>query len=243
MMIRYLAILSYDGTNYNGFQRQENTKNTIQEIIEDALKKIFEREIKIFAAGRTDKGVHAFGQVFHFDLDFEIDVLNIKNKLNLILSTGIKIIKLKKTKKRFHARFDAKYRIYEYHIAKSESNILKERFECYVDKFDINLVKPFLYKFIGIKNFKIFSKKDDTKIPIKVLYYIKVKESSNKYIFEFKGNGFLRGMVRKIMGLIIKIGIGEEKGEIIDYLFDVKSQKISLHSAPAKGLFLKKVIY
>ncbi|VEU80156.1 tRNA pseudouridine(38-40) synthase TruA [Haploplasma axanthum] len=241
-MPRYLCTVSYDGLNYAGFQRQINSKS-IQDEIEKALKNMTSIFIPIHSAGRTDKGVHATGQTFHFDIDSIIPEEIIKKGLNKRLPGDIKIQNVKKVKNTFHARHSAKMRIYEYRIAKKASTIFTERFEVYVENFDIKLVKDCLDEFTGIKNFSGFSKKTPNKIPIKILYSIEIKETKEHYIFIFKGESFLRNMVRSIMGLIIEIATNKKDVSMIEKVFETKDRRLAGKTAEAKGLFLTKIVY
>ncbi|MDY0277073.1 MAG: tRNA pseudouridine(38-40) synthase TruA [Acholeplasma sp.] len=242
-MYRYLCTVSYDGSNYAGFQRQINAVG-IQNEIEKALKNMTMREVTIHAAGRTDRGVHALGQVFHFDLDFKIEDFGAWLKgINKRLPDDIILKKIKIVNNNFHARHNAKGRVYEYRIAKKESNILKQRYEVYVENFDVNLVKDILDDFIGIRDYSGFSKLAKEKSPIKILYSIELKETKDQYIFIFHGESFLRNMVRAIMGLIIEIGTKKKNREIIKEVFATKNRQLAGKTAEAKGLFFKKVIY
>lgn len=243
MKNRYLATVSYDGTNYYGFQIQPK-QNTIQREIERALKLMTQQVIPIYVAGRTDKGVHALGQTFHFDLDFEIS--NKKSwieGINKRLPSDIIIKSIKKVDHNFHARYSAKSRIYEYKIAKKPSNIFTQRFETYIPNFDINKVKPILNQFVGTKDFGGFSKKVPLKETIKTIYSLELKETQTHYKFIFHGESFLRHMIRTIMGLIIEIGIGQKDSNIIEEIFLTNNRILAGKTADAKGLFLVKVIY
>ena len=243
MSFRYLCIVSYDGSNYSGFQRQENA-NSIQNELEKALKNMTRQVIVIQSAGRTDKGVHAINHAIHFDLDFEIEHLELWIKgINKRLPSDIIFKSIKLVDNSFHSRHNAKARIYEYMIAKKPSDILSQRFEVYVENFNVNLVKDILSKFEGEKDFTGFSKWSPDKTPIRKLYSLKIIETENHYIFEFNGESFLRHMVRTIMGLIIEIATNQKDESIIDEIFLTKNRELAGKTAEAKGLFLKEVIY
>lgn len=240
---RYLFEVSYDGTNYSGFQRQNNNPS-IQGEIEKALKGMTRNEITIHAAGRTDKGVHALAQVFHADLPFEIQDINYFIKgINKRLPDDIIIKKIKRVKDDFHARHHAKYRVYEYRISKKPSDILTQRFELYVDNFDVEIASEAAKKFIGAKDFTGFSKPVEGKDPNRVIKSIDIKETKKHYIFTFVGESFLRHMVRSIMGTVILVSTKKESLDIIDLVFETKNRRLAGKPAEAKGLFFKKVIY
>ena len=242
-VVRYLFEVSYDGSSYSGFQRQTNA-NSIQSEIEKALKNMTRIELTIHSAGRTDKGVHALAQTFHADFPFEIENIDIFIRgINKRLPSDIIIKKIKKVNNRFHARHNAKYRIYEYVIAKRPSDIYNQRFEVYIENFNIELAKLATQKFVGVKDFAGFSKKNIDKETIRSIESIDVKETKTHYIFTFKGVSFLRYMVRSIMGTIIEIATNKKDISIIDDIFETKDRKLAGKTADAKALFFKKVIY
>ena len=242
-VVRYLFEVSYDGSSYSGFQRQINA-NSIQSEIEKALKNMTRQELTIHSAGRTDKGVHALAQTFHADLPFEIENIDIFIKgINKRLPSDIIINKIKKVDAKFHARHNAKYRIYQYVISKKPSNIYNQRFEVYIENFDIELAKLAALKFIGVKDFAGFSKKNIEKDTIRSIKSIDIKETKTHYIFTFKGVSFLRYMVRSIMGTIIEVATNKKDISIIDDIFETNNRKLAGKTADAKALFFKKVIY
>ena len=242
-VVRYLFEVSYDGSNYSGFQRQINA-NSIQSEIEKALKNMTRIELTIHSAGRTDKGVHALAQTFHADLPFEIENIDIFIiGINKRLPSDIIIKKIKKVNARFHARHNAQYRIYEYVISKKPSDIYNQRFEVYIENFDIELAKLATREFIGVKDFAGFSKKNIDKETIRSVESIDVKETKTHYIFTFKGVSFLRYMVRSIMGTIIEVSTHKKDIKVIKEIFETKDRKLAGKTADAKALFFKKVIY
>ena len=213
-IMRYLCEISYDGTKYNGFQKQPN-KKTIQREIEQTLCSVFKKEIKIFASGRTDKGVHAIGQCIHFDLEFEIKRNQIKEILNRSISKDIVIKKVKKVSDNFHARHSATSKKYVYRISKKSLSV-----------FDRN-----------------FSKNDIPKPTNKTIFAVKITESKRSLSFEIHGNSFLKYMVRKMIGTLLDIGKGKKDKDFIKKVFSSREKNINIPSAPACGLYLKKVYY
>jgi len=240
--MRYLFTVSYDGSNYSGFQRQSNA-NSIQTEIEKALKRMTKNEYTIQSAGRTDKGVHALAQTFHLDLDLEIDVNKWIKALNLRLPDDIIIVKIKLVDNNFHARYSAKGRVYVYKIAKQPSTIFSQRFEVYIENFNLELARLASLKFIGTKDFTGFFKSNPNKDPIRTIKSIKIKETKTHYTFEFNGVSFLRYMVRSIMGQIISVATNQLQLKDIDEIFKTKERKLASKTADAKGLYLKKIIY
>lgn len=241
-MYRYLFTVSYDGSNYSGFQRQINS-NSIQEEIEKAIKRMTRQEITIHSAGRTDKGVHAIGQTFHIDINIEIEENRWIEALNLRLPDDIIIKKVKRVNNKFHARHSAKKRVYYYKIAKHESNIFTQRFELYVKNFDISIAKEAIKKFIGTKDFTGFFKSNPNKDPIRTIENIEIKETKDYYYIVFTGISFLRYMVRSIVGIIISVSTNKTPIETIDLIFATKDRSLASKTAEAKALYLDKIIY
>lgn len=241
-MYRYLATVSYDGSNYSGFQRQLYS-NSIQEEIEKSIKNMTQIQTTIHSSGRTDKGVHALAQSFHFDLLVEINCDALIRGLNLRLPDDIVIEKIIRVSNTFHARHDAKTRVYEYRIAKKPSNIFNQRYEVYVENFDIEIAKQCSKLFIGTKDFTGFAKLSIDKDPIRIIKDVKVKETKDQYIFTFIGVSYLRYMIRSIMGTIIDVSTNKKKIEVINEIFETNNRKLAGKTAPAKGLFFKEVKY
>ena len=240
--VRYKAVCAYDGTYYNGFQRQKNSLG-IQTVIEKAIKNMTRQTVTIQSSGRTDKGVHAKGQVFHFDLNTYIDEDILLKGLNKRLPLDIKILKLNKVSKEFHARHSAKSKIYKYYIAKNESSVFNKNYEVYVEGFDISKIDFIEAYFIGTKDFAGFAKRAPEKSTIKTIYNLEVKETKTHYIFTFHGNSFLRYMIRSIMGTIIDIATGKKSINVINEIFETKDRSLAGKTVEARGLYLDKVYY
>lgn len=239
--MRYLVISSYDGLNYNGFQKQKNARG-IQEEIEKAFRLMTQTEIKIHSAGRTDKGVHAVGQAFHFDSDLNIEPETWIKLLNSRLPFDIRIKSVTRVSDDFHARFHAKKKIYHYYIAKKPSIPFGARYEVH-KKIDIRRVKKAAKQLVGTHDFKGFSKLVKGKPTIKTIYSLKIRSTKDHYIFEFIGNSFLRYMIRSIMGTLIEIGEHKKPIDVIEKILTTKERKLAGRTAEAKGLFLVKIIY
>jgi len=239
--MRYMAVVSYDGSIYNGFQRQNNGLG-IQEVIEKAFRLMTQTEIKIHSAGRTDKGVHAIGQVFHFDSNLNMetsDWLRVNDRLPL----DIRIKKIKKVKSDFHARHSAKSKIYKYVVAKNPSTVFSKNYEVFIKNLDIEPIKTAIYDFVGTHDFKGFSQLVKDKPTIKTIYNVAIKESKKHYTFIFHGNSFLKYMVRSMMGTLIQIGLGKKDPSAIKEIFETNDRSLAGKTADARGLFLVKIFY
>ncbi len=239
--MRYQAIVSYDGTDYLGFQSQPNRQG-IQDAIEKAFRLMTQTPIKIFGAGRTDKGVHALGQVFHFDSDLAIDEKSWL-RINDRLPMDIRITKIKQVSPDFHARHSSKSKIYRYVIAKEPSTAFSQRYELYVRNFNIEPVKKSITYFEGTHNFKGFCQYVKDKPTMKTIYKAEIKETKKHYIFTFHGNSFLKYMVRSMMGTLIEIGMGKSEPNLIETILQTGERSLAGKTADAKGLFLVKIYY
>ena len=241
--MRYKIEFSYDGTNFYGYAKQPG-KYTIQGEIEGVLQTIFQKTINISASGRTDKGVHALNQVAHFDLDKEIDVERILMSLNKMLPDDIHIKLLEKVDEAFHSRFSAKAKIYEYLLNTKEYNPLRRNYEYFVTNIDINKMKEASRLFIGEHSFMNFSsKEEDEDNFIRTIDYINFDEHDGILSIEFKGNGFMKYQIRKIVGVLIEIGKNKIDEKYIKEMLDKKERDIVTYTAPSQGLYLKGVIY
>ena len=239
------AIVSYNGKRYQGWQKQDNTL-TVQGVIEETLSTYLNSETKIYGSGRTDTGVHAFGQVFHFETLKDIDIDQMRYSLNRMLPDDIHIKSLEVVDNSFHARFSLKDKTYEYRISFKEKDPL-ERDNVYVCPFptDIDTFKKCLLLFKGKHDFRNFtSKEEDEDNFIRDIYDISFSDEEDTLVITFKGNGFMRYMIRFIVGVSLAIAQGKENEAYINKYLDNKDERhIVSYKAIASGLTLKKVTY
>ena len=244
-------IYQYDGSKFSGFQRQkDNNVKTVQGEIEKVILKAFSQNINMISSGRTDKGVHAMEQVSNFLIDGNIPLEAIKRQINKSLKGEVKILNITEANENFNARFDAKNRAYLY-IMRTEEDItpfesnyitgLKEKVEA--EKF-----QKIMDSFIGKHDFSSFMKKDKAyRNPVREIFYIKCyydkKFGKNQVNIEICGNGFLKTMVRIMIGSALAVYFGKEKEDYIIKRMknpDADNKKIL---APSEGLYLYKVNY
>ena len=237
--MRYFLVVSYDGSKYFGFQRQ-NEKIGVQNKIEEGLSKIFGEDILIKGAGRTDRGVHAFGQSLHFDSDKAFKPSLIKKELNKNLS-DIKVKKCKLVNDSFHARFSVKKKHYMYKISFNPKDY-KSEYLYFQKKLNINKMKEASKLFLGVHNFQNFvsGTRDNYEC---IIYKIKFKKRRNILTIHFYGKSFYRYMVRNMVGALIDIGKGKANNEDIIHLLNTEKTDKMLSTAPAKGLTLVKIYY
>ena len=241
-MNNYKLSIQYDGTNYAGWQIQENAR-TVQETISDAIKVITAKKVNLIGSGRTDSGVHALGQIANFRNEKEIDINQFRHSLNSILPVDISVINIQKVDDSFHARFDAKERIYMYLISKEKSPFYY-KYSLLKKNLNIVLMNELSTIFLGKKDFTSFCRKNsEVKDKTCKVNFIKWRETKNFYLFFISADRFLHGMVRTIIGTLFKtFDLGENK-KYIEYIFNEKSREAAGEAVAAKGLFLYKVKY
>lgn len=239
--MRYLASVTYDGSKYYGFQKLEKHK-TIQAELERALTKINKNMVVVKGAGRTDRGVHAFNQKFHFDLSVSIPTNHIKSAINSLLEPGIYVNDVIEVDDSFHARFDAKEKIYEYVINLGEYDAIdNDNIYNYNQKLDIKKMKKASKYLLGIHDFEYFvsGKRDNYQ---NIIYKIKFKRKKDILVITFKGKSFYRYMVRNLVGSLILVGENKITPENLKEMVN-KDKKYNYITAPANGLYLVDVKY
>lgn len=242
---KWKCTVSYDGTAYAGFQLQQQQK-TIQGTIEKALADFHGQEVKIFASGRTDAGVHAKGQVFHFESSLELQSYNWIRVLNTRLPGDIRLVAMEQASQQFHARYDVQEKEYRYfiHYAAHE-NPLRRLYTYHVrEPLDLELMKEAASFFIGEHDFTAFSSAKSTKENrVRTIRRLEIEEDGEELVVICAGNGFLQHMVRIIVGTLIAIGQGKIPLGQIEEAFLQKERSLAGKTAAAKGLCLWKVSY
>ena len=251
-MYSYKCIVAYEGTRYNGWQKQGNTINTIQEKIEEILSKMLNESIEITGSGRTDAGVHALGQVFHFHCQQAIYSDNLTadflRTINGYLPKDIRILSITECNPRFHARLNAVQKTYQYRIDISPFGNLFLRNTSHHITSDLNIeaMKKGANLLLGTHDFKSFcSNKRMKKSSVRTLYDINItKDCDNQMLLlTYTGNGFLYNMVRILSGTLIEIGLGLRSPEDIPFILEGCNRGLAGHTAPPQGLFLLQVDY
>ncbi len=244
-MIRYAMIIEYDGTNYSGWQRQKNAVS-VQQKIEDALEVILGVKTVIHASGRTDSGVHAEGQVAHFDSEKELNERRTAYSINSLLPSDVKIQKLFKVAPDFHAQYDAKRKTYVYRSYVNENaSPLKDRYYARIlPPVDVEKMKRASKVLVGKHDFKAFcSTGSAVNSTEREMYEFNLIERDDEIIFEITGNGFLYNMVRIIVGTLYFIGKGKLPENALEEMLNTGSRKAGGKTFPARGLCLKQVEY
>jgi len=242
-----MLYITYDGTNYSGFQVQENAP-TIQEAVERALSIIYKQPVRITGAGRTDAGVHARGQAANFMAPFFISENKLPCAVNVLLPPDIVITGARKVGGDFHARFDARRKLYSYTIDRAPFPQVFKRFYCWhlPGKLDLDLMEKAALRFEGTHDFKAFqvsgSGVTDTQ---RTLYRVELKNRPEEQLLTiyFEGSGFLYRMARLITGSLVRAGRGRLNLAEIDNALRGENNAASGPTSPAVGLCLEKIYY
>lgn len=245
-MRNFKIVLQYDGTRYQGWQRQISTDNTIQGKLEALLSKMCGAPIEIQGAGRTDAGVHALGQAASFHMDTDKTPEEIMAYMNAYLPEDISVISCEEKLERFHARLNAKGKVYRYCIWNSASKpVFRRKYVHQVPgKLDMAAMKQAAAFLLGTHDYQSFtSAKRGRKSTVRTVDSIEIERSGEEVLFTFKGNGFLYHMVRIMMGTLIETGLGIRKAEDIPGILEAKDRSKSGHLIPGKGLTLMEVTY
>lgn len=241
-MSRYFLEVAYKGTNYNGFQIQQNA-NTIQAEVEKALQTLFKQNFDLTGSSRTDAGVHAFQNFFHFDTDVVITAKNIYN-LNAILPKDIIVKNITKVEDDKHCRFAAESREYKYHIYTSKNPFLEDRAYYFPYKLDVDLLHQAAAILLTYTDYTSFSKKHTQVNNFNCNIFIsRWIEENDCLVFNVKSNRFLRGMVRALVATMLKVGRGQITIEQFKNIIESKDCASAFFDTPAHGLFLVKVDY
>lgn len=244
--MRIFAIVEYVGTNYYGWQKQVK-QVTIQGQIEGILSKILNTNINIHGSGRTDAGVHARGQTFHFDVQKDnVDVKQLMYSLNCLLPSDIHIRHMEEVAEDFHARISAKSKLYQYEIHLGKISVFYYPYvEEILYQFDVKKFEQALDMFVGTHDFRNFTSKEDEEgfSFERTIYSIVVDKCNEHLIINLHGTGFMRYMIRFIIGTAIAYARGQIDLDYIKSRLDSEKREISAYKASAKGLVLKEVVY
>ena len=240
--MRVKAVIAYDGSFFQGFQRQTRTRQTVTGSLESALRSLH-IDSDIVGSGRTDAGVHASGQVIHFDLPgYWKDVKKLQHELNRKLR-HIRIKRISMVEKSFHARFSAKKRIYRYIFKRQMPSLFEENYVAHYPDFDPLLLCEALKTFEGEQDFCHFYKTgSDIHSTVREVFRTRYRAFGNYHILYFEANGFLRGQVRMMVAAAMQCASGHLQ---LDMLREQVSGRYRHSSslAPSSGLYLARIIY
>ncbi|MDX8047340.1 tRNA pseudouridine(38-40) synthase TruA [Gracilibacillus sp. S3-1-1] len=245
--MRLRAIIRYDGTAFSGYQIQPNGR-TVQEEIEKVLTKMHKgKPVRITASGRTDQGVHAVGQVIHFDTDLEIPNPNWVRALNTMLPADIEVVAVKEVPDDFHARFDVSEKEYRYYIMNGASRDIFRRHYVYhvPNQLNVQEMHEASQYFMGRHDFTSFcSANSNVKgDKIRTITDIGVEQQNEDIIIRVRGTGFLYNMVRIIVGTLIDVGTGKRATNEVSEIIAATDRATAGKTAPPQGLYLWEVDY
>lgn len=234
--------VSYDGSGFYGFQRL-NDYRTVQKVLEEALGVINKGEVLVKGASRTDKGVHAYGQMIHFDIDYDIPADRLMYAVNRILDNDIRVLDCKKVGNDFHARFNVKRKKYVYKINLGDFDCLKSRYFLQVyEKLDIDKMRECAKVFLGCHDFRNFvaGERDNYLMCVED---IKFNMNNDILEIEFLGKSFYRYMVRNMVGAMLEVGMHKKEICDVSKMLDDYMIKKQMMTAPACGLYLMDIEY
>ena len=243
--MRIKLIVEFDGTDYAGWQRQENAM-TVQQKLEEALERLFGEKITVFGASRTDAGVHAAGMVCHFDVETKIPVERIAYALNFTLPKDIRVKDSAQTAPGFHARFDAKAKWYRYTIYNHKhASALNRRTVAHVPYvLSVSSMQEALQNLLGKHDFAAFAASGSVvKDTTREIYLARLQKNGDKIVLDIMGNGFLYNMVRIIAGTLIDIGRGKLGTDTFKKMLQTKDRVLGGMTAPPQGLILQRIYY
>lgn len=246
-MTNYKLTIAYDGSKYNGFQKQsKHPEKTIQGRLENVLTQCFEEDIQIIASGRTDAGVHSKGQVCNFHAEHHLEPTTVLNYLSNYLPQDIAILELSVASPRFHARYNVLRKCYTYTIDNglfANPFTLKYAYHL-ASPLDISHMQAAANYLLGTHDFKAFtSLKSKTKSTTRHLFNIDITQEGSMIKLTYEGNGFLQHMVRILTGTLIEVGLGERSPEEMLVLLNNQIRSEAGFTAPAHGLCMQRVDY
>jgi tRNA pseudouridine38-40 synthase len=237
--------LAYDGTGYRGFQLQPG-EDTIQARLESALSQMAKEPVRVTAAGRTDSGVHAFGQVAHFRLPRPIPPRGILAGLNSMLPEDIRVREMDEAEDAFHARFDARSKTYRYYFDRSPvPSPFRSRYTLHCPyPLDREALDDGASRFLGERDFAAFRASScRARSTVRNCTRSAFLDVGEELVFEVTANGFLHHMVRNMVGTLIEVGRGKRSPSSLDTVFASRQRSEAGPTAPARGLHLVKVTY
>ena len=243
--MRYAITVEYDGTRYSGWQRQLNAVS-VQEVLEAALGAFLGEKTVLHASGRTDRGVHAAGQVAHFDTECTIPPHKIRFAVNSALPDDVRIVDMRHVGDGFHAQYDVVSKTYSYkiYVGNTLSPLRRLYYTRVLPPLDTDAMRRAAAKLVGTHDFRAFSSTGSSaKTSVRTLYEVNVETDGDEVVLTVTGNGFLYNMVRIIAGTLVFIGKGKIPEENVDLMLSTGERKLGGKTFPACALTLEKVEY
>lgn len=246
MIRNYRLVLKYDGSRYDGWQKQGNTENTVQGKLEDILLKLAGEPIAVIGSGRTDAGVHALAQTANFHGDFDLTPEEIMAYLNRYLPEDIAVVSADLAADLFHSRLNASEKTYLYRIEMGPRKDVFQRKFCYGlgKRLSVKAMREAAACLVGTHDFKSFcSNKRMKKSTVRSISDITMETEGTMLLIRYRGNGFLQHMVRIMTGTLIKVGLKEISPGDMEGILNKGDRQAAGFTAPAEGLFLESVKY
>ena len=246
--MNYRIVVSYDGTRYNGWQKQKTTEDTIQGKLETLLSRMAGKKVTVQGSGRTDAGVHALAQTANFRMETELSDQELMDAINGYLPEDIAVLSLKTASERFHSRYNAIAKTYEYRLYIGNAKPVMDRKYVWQpeEKPDLERMRTAAAYVLGEHDFKSFCGNKKMKKPtVRRIDRIEVEEIPERQeaVLRFTGNGFLQNMVRILTGTLVECGQGKREPEQMREILEAKDRSAAGMTAPAKGLSLVRVDY
>ena len=247
-MRNFKITIQYEGTRYQGWQRQDSTNNTIQGKFEAILTKMTGLDfVQVDGSGRTDAGVHALGQVANFKIDTDMTAKDVMAYMNLYLPEDIGVIAIQEMPERFHSRLNAKGKTYRYRIWNTELPCIFARRYVYeiLEELNLETMRTAAAYLIGKHDFKAFtSTKKSKKSTVRTIDFVEIDRNDNEVVITYSGDGFLYHMVRILTGTLIEVGLGQRSPASVQALLEKDATRDRAGAlVPAKGLCLVEVRY
>lgn len=245
-MRNFKMVLQYEGTRYQGWQKQETTKDTIQGKLETLLTKAAGVPVEVQGSGRTDAGVHAYGQVANFKMDTDRTPEELLTMINEYLPEDIAVISLTEVPLRFHSRLHATGKVYRYRVLNSKMRHIFDRRYVFVvpEPLDIAAMQTAAESLCGTHDFQSFtSARKGKKSTVRHLDEIQIEKKGEEIVFTFRGNGFLYHMVRILVGTLLLVGEKKLSPKAVVEILEAKDRQKAGPLVPAKGLALMEVFY
>jgi len=242
----YKITVQYDGTRYKGWQVQKSTDMTIQGKLQDVLTTMTGQQVEVIGSGRTDAGVHAYGQVANFHIPDHFHKEEVLDYLNHYLPMDIAVLDITEVDERFHARYHAVSKTYMYRIHTSMiPNVFERKFMyTYTEKLDIANMREAAKYMIGTHNFAAFcGNKKMKKSTVRTVTEIEIVEKENEIQISYTGDGFLQNMIRIMTGTLIEVGNGMKQPEDVEDILASMDRQNAGYTVPPEGLVLREVRY
>ncbi|HET7474163.1 MAG TPA: tRNA pseudouridine(38-40) synthase TruA [Candidatus Limnocylindrales bacterium] len=242
--MRYRATVEYDGTDFSGFQRQRSGTRTVQGELEAALARLGDGTRHVVdGAGRTDAGVHALGQVIAFTYDGRLDEVALEAALNGTLPPDVAVRDLRRASPGFHPRHAARYREYRYTIWNGPRSPLRERQALGVRApLDVAAMERAGQAFVGRHDFSAFGAAVGDRTPVRTVHAVRVRRQGSLVTIDVRGDAFLRGMVRRIVAVLVEVGLRKLNDEAVREALAARRPARNGAAAPARGLCLRRVV-